>query len=82
VFAALFIGVLVTYPSLTLTVGSVLYLAFIPVSAYRYFQLERRDAVNAKAEAAKTALREATKAGTVEAFPKRKPDSSSSGRSV
>jgi CDP-diacylglycerol---serine O-phosphatidyltransferase len=82
VLAALFIGVLVTYPSLTLAVGSVLYLAFIPVSAYRYFQLERRDAVNAKAESAKAALREATKSGTVETFPKRKPEPGVPGRSA
>jgi CDP-diacylglycerol---serine O-phosphatidyltransferase len=74
VLAALFIGVLVTYPSLTLTVGSVLYLAFIPVSAYRYFQTERQEAEKATTEAAKTALKEATKSGTVETFPKRKPD--------
>jgi CDP-diacylglycerol---serine O-phosphatidyltransferase len=42
VFVALFIGCLLTYPSLTLAVGSVLYLAMIPVSAYRYFQVERK----------------------------------------
>jgi len=82
VLAALFMGLLVTYPSLTLAVGSLLYLGFIPVSAYRYFQLERRDAVNAKAEAAKAAMREATKSGIVETLPKRKPDPGASGRSV
>ena len=42
VFAALFIGCLLTYPSLTLAVGSVIYLAMIPISAYRYFQVERK----------------------------------------
>src|SRR5262249_58127232 len=42
VFAALFIGCLLTYPSLTLAVGSVIYLALIPVSAYRYFQVDRK----------------------------------------
>ncbi len=41
VLAALFIALLLTYPSLTLFLGSVIYLALIPVSAYRYFQLER-----------------------------------------
>ena len=42
VLVALFIGCLLTYPSLTLAVGSVIYLALIPVSAYRYFQVERK----------------------------------------
>ena len=58
VLAALFIGVLLTYPSLTLAVGSVLYLAMIPVSAYRYFQQERqRQQVKAKAQNGKGAGR-------------------------
>src|SRR6478672_9603047 len=42
VLVALFIACLLTYPSLTLAVGSVIYLALIPVSAYRYFQVERK----------------------------------------
>jgi CDP-diacylglycerol--serine O-phosphatidyltransferase len=50
VLAALFIALLLTYPSLTLAVGSVLYLAMIPVSAYRYFQVERKEALKAKAQ--------------------------------
>ncbi|HKA47095.1 MAG TPA: CDP-diacylglycerol--serine O-phosphatidyltransferase, partial [Methyloceanibacter sp.] len=50
VFAALFIGCLLTYPSLTLAVGSVIYLAMIPVSAYRYFQVERKMEQIAKAQ--------------------------------
>jgi CDP-diacylglycerol---serine O-phosphatidyltransferase len=50
VLAALFIALLLTYPSLTLAVGSVIYLAIIPVSAYRYFQVERREAAKAKAQ--------------------------------
>ena len=40
VLVALFIACLLTYPSLTLAVGWVIYLALIPVSAYRYFQVE------------------------------------------
>ncbi len=44
VLAALFIGVLLTYPALTLTVGSVTYLAVIPLSAYRYMADERKAA--------------------------------------
>jgi len=50
VLAALFIGSLLTYPSLTLAVGSVIYLALIPVSAYRYFQQERQMEQVAKAQ--------------------------------
>ena len=50
VLAALFIGSLLTYPSLTLAVGSVIYLALIPLSAYRYFQEERKTAAAAKAQ--------------------------------
>ena len=49
VLAALFIAVLVTYPALTLTVGSVTYLAVIPLSAYRYMS-ERRKAARAKTQ--------------------------------
>jgi CDP-diacylglycerol---serine O-phosphatidyltransferase len=44
VLAALFIAVLVTYPALTLTVGSVTYLALIPLSAYRYISNGRKAA--------------------------------------
>ena len=50
VLAALFIGSLLTYPSLTLAVGSVIYLMMIPVSAYRYFQQERQMEQVAKAQ--------------------------------
>jgi len=39
--AALFIALLLTYPALTLAAGSVLYLALIPVSAYRYLAAKR-----------------------------------------
>jgi CDP-diacylglycerol--serine O-phosphatidyltransferase len=49
VLAALFIALLLTYPMLTLAVGSVLYLTVIPVSAYRYFQIERKAALALKA---------------------------------
>ena len=53
VAAALFIALLLTFPSLTLAAGSVLYLALIPVSAYRYYQLERADERRAKAQTGK-----------------------------
>jgi CDP-diacylglycerol--serine O-phosphatidyltransferase len=53
--AALFIGCLLTYPTLTLAVGSVIYLALIPLSAYRYFQEERKTAAAAKAQNGKGA---------------------------
>jgi len=49
VLAALFIALLLTFPALTLAVGSVLYLAMIPVSAYRYLAEERKAAKHAKA---------------------------------
>jgi CDP-diacylglycerol---serine O-phosphatidyltransferase len=55
VLAALFVAVLLTYPSLTLAVGSMLYLALIPVSAYRYFQKERAAELKAKAQNGKGA---------------------------
>jgi CDP-diacylglycerol--serine O-phosphatidyltransferase len=55
VLAAAFIALLLTYPSLTLAVGSVIYLALIPVSAYRYFQEERKMEANAKAQNGKGA---------------------------
>ena len=48
VAAALFIALLLTFPSLTLAVGSLLYLALIPVSAYRYFADERKQVKAAK----------------------------------
>lgn len=41
VAAALFVAVLLTYPSWTLAAGSVVYLALIPLSAYRYTKQER-----------------------------------------
>ena len=46
-------ALLLTYPYLTLTVGSLLYLAMIPVSAYRYFAQERKAAAIAKAQTGK-----------------------------
>jgi len=55
VLVALFIALLLTYPSLTLAVGSVIYLALIPVSAYRYLQEERKMEANAKAQNGKGA---------------------------
>jgi CDP-diacylglycerol--serine O-phosphatidyltransferase len=50
VLAALFIALLLTFPSLTLAVGSLIYLALIPVSAYRYLAEERKVASTAKAQ--------------------------------
>lgn len=50
VFGALFVALLLTYPSLTLSVGSVLYLALLPVSFERYrrrARLERQGAASA-----------------------------------
>src|SRR6478752_424310 len=55
VLVALFIACLLTYPSLTLAVGSVIYLALIPVSAYRYFQVERKMELIAKGQNGKGA---------------------------
>ena len=50
VLAALFVAMLLTYPSLTLAVGSLAYLAVIPLSAYRYLAEERKAAQAAKAQ--------------------------------
>jgi len=50
VLAALFIALLLTFPSLTLAAGSLIYLALIPVSAYRYLADERKAAKAAKAQ--------------------------------
>lgn len=50
VLAALFIALLLTYPSLTLAAGSVIYLALIPLSAYRYLSAKREAEDHAKAQ--------------------------------
>jgi len=50
VLAALFIALLLTYPSLTLAVGSVAYLGLVPVSAYRYLAEKRKAEEHAKAQ--------------------------------
>jgi len=55
VLAALFIALLLTYPSLTLAVGSVTYLVLIPVSAYRYLAAKRKAEEHAKAQNGKAA---------------------------
>ncbi len=55
VLAAMFVAVLLTYPFLTLAVGSLLYLVMIPVSAWRYFHLERTAEQKAKAQNGKGA---------------------------
>ena len=54
VLAALFIALLLTFPSLTLAAGSIIYLALIPLSAYRYYQLERADERKAKTQTGKS----------------------------
>ncbi|MCJ7526779.1 MAG: hypothetical protein MUO37_01495, partial [Methyloceanibacter sp.] len=58
VLAALFMALLLTYPSLTLALGSLAYLAAIPVSAYRYLAEERKAAKAAKAQSAKSSAAE------------------------
>ncbi len=67
VLAAAFIALLLTYPSLTLAAGSVIYLALIPVSAYRYFQEERKDEARAKAQNGKGADEQAAETSS---FPR------------
>jgi CDP-diacylglycerol---serine O-phosphatidyltransferase len=59
VLAAVFVGVLLTYPFYTLAIGSLTYLAMIPVSAYRYFSQERQAELKAKAQNGKDAKDEA-----------------------
>ena len=63
VLAALFVAVLVTYPFTTLTVGTLLYLAFIPISFWTY--KKREQAVKAHATAQN---------GAVERGPSETPD--------
>jgi len=58
VLAALFMALLLTFPSLTLAVGSLLYLALIPLSAYRYLAEERKAAKAAKAQIVKSGAAE------------------------
>ena len=53
VAAALFMALLLTYPSLTLAAGSVIYLAMIPLSAYRYLAEQRKQAKTAKPQGGK-----------------------------
>lgn len=50
VLAALFMALLLTYPAHTLFLGSLVYLASIPVSAYRYVLAKRRADEHAKAQ--------------------------------
>ena len=50
VLAALFIALLLTYPSLTLAAGSLIYLALIPLSVYRYLGEKRNAELNANAQ--------------------------------
>lgn len=62
VLAALFVAVLLTYPFVTLTVGTLAYLAVIPISYLTYRRQERRDEEAAKAGNGKARSREATPA--------------------
>jgi CDP-diacylglycerol---serine O-phosphatidyltransferase len=66
VLAALFIALLLTYPALTLAVGSVLYLSVIPFSAYRYLADERKAAKAAKAQSGKSDVTEEPPASSEE----------------
>ncbi len=50
VLAALFIALLLTYPAETLFVGSLVYIALLPVSAYRYLLANRKAEAFAKAQ--------------------------------
>ena len=58
VLAALFIALLLTYPARTLFVGSLVYLALLPVSAYRYLAAKRKADASAKAQNGAGAARE------------------------
>jgi CDP-diacylglycerol---serine O-phosphatidyltransferase len=66
VLAALFIALLLTYPSLTLAIGSLTYLAMIPVSAYRYLAEERKAAKAAPASAKEAPAETPPPAGTTD----------------
>jgi len=50
VLAALFVAVLLTYPYITLTIGSLVYLAMIPVSAYTHREDQAKAAQTTKAQ--------------------------------
>jgi CDP-diacylglycerol--serine O-phosphatidyltransferase len=75
VAAALFIALLLTFPSLTLAAGSVIYLALIPVSAYRYYQQERADQKRARAQNGKST--EPAEGAAKAPKPSREPQASS-----
>ena len=59
VLAALFIAVLLTYPAHTLFVGSLIYIALIPLSTYRYFLAKRKAEDHAKAKNGAGTVKEA-----------------------
>ncbi len=50
VFAVLFAAVLITYPYKTLTIATLIYLAFVPVSFFRYQKVEQKFAQQAKSK--------------------------------
>ncbi len=50
VLAALFVAVLLTYPFITLTAGSLVYLAFVPISVLTYRRQEMKMQAEAKAQ--------------------------------
>lgn len=79
VLAALFVAVLLTYPAATLAVGSLVYLAVIPVSAYRYYAKERALEQKARAQNGKAEGADPDKAVSNDNSPTRhKPGSSAS----
>ena len=59
-------ALLLTYPSLTLAAGSVIYLAMIPLSAYRYLAEQRKQAKTAKPQSGKGQARRRPRASSDE----------------
>jgi CDP-diacylglycerol--serine O-phosphatidyltransferase len=66
ILAALFIALLLTYPAQTLFAGSLIYLALLPVSAYRYLVAKRHADAFAKAQNGKGAEAETSNADRTE----------------
>ena len=73
VFTILFFAVLVTYPYATLTVGTLLYLGFIPISFLRYRQNEKEFAETEPANA-REAEKTSQRAGSSNETPATKDD--------
>ena len=66
ILATLFIALLLTYPAQTLFAGSLIYLALLPVSAYRYLVAKRHADAFAKAQNGKGAEAETSNADRTE----------------